>query len=297
MLFKKTIIMVSANGGAEKAVLNIQNQGSLTSGKLKIYNTRLEGGIYVLAFYDNNKVTKCALTQKLDEWTFSTEEKVDLDKSFCALVNIKNATAFPIVVGSANSQAVSKQSQALSRCVNELEEKTELKAEEVKQILDDNQIDFDEEEKEVIEQAISQHLGCEAHHCADCKYREAFYQEIDEEEAQTPSYYSQVSDQLKELFDTCEKESALEEIIPNSKWARVDTLGDGNYWVIGLIYQNSELKFVCFGVPGTYSSSSPQELEGICRFVPLDDTRPYEEGYWITYQDSQTGENVDVDIV
>lgn len=303
MFLKKTIVMVSATQGTEKAVLWIDHKNGQTQGKVKLYNQKQNDGIYVLSFYDGKKVTKCGLSQcGAQEFCFSTEQEIELDTAVCAIVNIKGAKPTAVVVGSCSNQAPSTKDLAFAQSLGELEEKKGLKAKDVQQILDDNQIDFDEEENKEIERAIDEEMkkcDCEQKNCAGCRYREAFYAEPEQPEKidVKATYYSEVSDQLKQLFDTCEKEDALEEIIPNSKWVKVDYANDGNYYVVGLIYENDTLKFVCFGVPGYYASESPKELEGLCKWVSIDSSKPFEFGYWITYQDAKTGENVEVEIV
>lgn len=304
MFLKKTIIMVSANSGTEKAVVWLNHKNGETQGKVKLYNIKQNDGIYVLSFYDGNKVVKCGLVENgSQELTFSSEQDINLDTAVCAIVNIKGAKPVAVVVGSCKNNSPSARDLAFAQTLGEMNEKQDLKAKDVQQILDENQIDFDEEENREIERAIDEELNkceCEQKSCAGCRYREAFYAEPQKEPEKIEvkaSYYSEVSDQLKQLFDTCEKEETLEEIIPNSKWVKVDYANDGNYYVVGLIYENDTLKFVCFGVPGYYASESPKELEGLCRWVPTDSSKPFEFGYWITYQDAKTGENVEVEIV
>lgn len=304
MFLKKTVVMVSASGGSEKAVLSANYKNGETCGKVKLYNIKQNDGIYVLSFVNDGKVTKCGLTGCGEgEFEFSTEQEIDLANSVCAVVNIKDAKPTPLVVGNCKNEAPNASELAFAKSIGQMNEKKNLSSKDVQEILDENEIDFDESEKREIERAIDEEMDkcdCEQKNCAGCRYREAFY--ADEKQEEEPievksTYYSEVSDQLKHLFDTCEKESALEEIIPNSKWVKVDYSSDGNYYVVGLIYEDETLKFVCFGVPGYYASESPKELEGLCKWVPVDSSKPFEFGYWITYQDAKTGENVEVEIV
>ena len=304
MFLKKTVVMVSASGGSEKAVLWATHKNGTTRGKVKLYNIKQNDGIYVLSFVCDGKVTKCGLTGSgAGEFEFSTEQEIDLDGSVCAVVCVKDAKPTPLVVGNCKNQAPTARELAFAESIGQIDQKKDLSSKDVQEILDENQIDFDESEKQEIERAIDEELDkcdCDKKNCAGCRYREAFYaDEKQDDEPQTvkSTYYSEVSDQLKHLFDTCEKESALEEIIPNSKWVKVDYAKDGNYYVVGLIYEDETLKFVCFGVPGYYASESPKELEGLCKWVPTDSSKPFEFGYWITYQDAKTGENVEVEIV
>ena len=81
-------------------------------------------------------------------------------------------------------------------------------------------------------------------------------------------------------------------IIPFSKWVKIDYEEKGEYYVVGLMYENDEIKYVCYGVPSIYKEEPPKELNGFCQWLPIDTLKQEGFGYWITYQDAKTGENV-----
>ena len=66
----------------------------------------------------------------------------------------------------------------------------------------------------------------------------------------------------------------------------------GEYYVVGLMYENGEIKYVCYGIPSVYGDEPPKELKGFAQWLPIDSTKSDGFGYWITYQDAETGENV-----
>lgn len=100
MFLKKTVVMVSASGGSEKAVLSANYKNGETCGKVKLYNIKQNDGIYVLSFVNDGKVTKCGLTGCGEgEFEFSTEQDIDLSNSVCAVVYVKDAKPTPLVVG------------------------------------------------------------------------------------------------------------------------------------------------------------------------------------------------------
>ena len=107
-------------------------------------------------------------------------------------------------------------------------------------------------------------------------------------------FYNLISEQIDELFVKYPRERRLEELIEESKWVKVDFENDGHYYVIGLIYENGNLQYVCYGVPGTYSVEPPKELERYSQWLPLKAGEPEGEGYWIMYQDANTGESVNL---
>ena len=299
MFFKKTIIMISASGGTQKGVINAEYKNGATFGSVRLYNCSQLDGILVLAFLDNSKVIKCGLIpNSSNEWTFKTEEKVNLEKAFVSVVQVKNSKPTPIVVGSFENGKLDNIRSRLTNCISTVLDSPKPTIKEVEEVLDNNNIELDEEENIAIEEALDKEFKC-SNNCAKCSYREAFYKEQVAPPPAQVSYFSQVSEQIKKLFETNQTDSQLEEIIPNSKWVKVDYEQDGNYYVVGLIYSpdGEQLDYVCYGLPGFYANNAPKELEGICKWVPLDSSRPLEMGYWITYQNAQTGENVDVEII
>ena len=66
----------------------------------------------------------------------------------------------------------------------------------------------------------------------------------------------------------------------------------GDYYVLGLIYEEDELKYVCYGVTGIYQKNPPRELSGYPVWFPLDKEKREGFGYWLTYQDAESGKSV-----
>ena len=101
-----------------------------------------------------------------------------------------------------------------------------------------------------------------------------------------------IAEQLQELFDTYPREYSLEKLIDNSKWVKINHEEENKYYVVGLIYDNDDVKYICYGVPGSYYTEPPMELQGYSQWLPTDVNDPYNNGYWVMYQDSETGENI-----
>ncbi len=109
------------------------------------------------------------------------------------------------------------------------------------------------------------------------------------------SFFSKVSGQVEKMFQDKEPEKVLENIIPDSKFCRVEN-GD-DYYVFGVIYEGGVEKCLCYGVPSEYKDVPPKELEGYCQWLPVDPENYLSKGYWLTYQDAKTGENIMVEII
>lgn len=107
------------------------------------------------------------------------------------------------------------------------------------------------------------------------------------------SYFEQVSDQIEKLFTEGTRETELESLMPHTKWVRVDFSGDGRFYVVGLVGDKPD--YICYGLPADYSPEPPDEISGYCGWLPLDVKNPQGKGYWLLYQDADTGESVTTD--
>ena len=108
-------------------------------------------------------------------------------------------------------------------------------------------------------------------------------------------FYNLIADQLEELFARYPKEKSLEQLIDNSTWCRIDADSDNKYYVVGIIKVENNIKYICYGVPGNYNTQPPIEMRGYSQWLPTDTKDPYNNGYWVMYQDSDTGENILID--
>lgn len=308
----RTIILSGIDESEKKAVLNLEKKVEGYGGNLRLYNFKEEpSGILTLAFLVNKEVIKAALSplgKNLYSFNFEFDDEI---KSFsCALVLISQGNATPLLLGSTEGKTNDFDS-AFSKNFNLLD-KPNLTIDETEASLDSTGIDFASEEKEEIEKAIDQNISI-ADKCASCSYRNAFYscnkqvdsckQETMFEEPELPkintvqsTFYDEIKGQLSLLFERYPEETFLNEIIPNSKWVKVDYEDNGQYFVIGLMYENEQVAYVCYGMPGEYSVTPPREFAGLSQWLPLDPEKPNELGYWIMYQDAQTGENVEIKI-
>jgi len=110
-------------------------------------------------------------------------------------------------------------------------------------------------------------------------------------------FYELIKSQIEDLFEKYPNERFLEGLIENSKWVKIDFENNGRYYVLGLIYQNSTVKYVCYGVPGRFDTLPPKEIEDYNQWIPLNVNNVNGEGYWIMYQDALTGESIKLDVV
>jgi len=106
-------------------------------------------------------------------------------------------------------------------------------------------------------------------------------------------FYDLIGEQVDELFKKFPLDYELSNIIPNSKWIKVDYENNGKTYVLGLIYEISEIKYICYGVPGKYDVLPPVELQEFSQWLPFE--KDGIQGYWLMFQDAKTGDSVLID--
>lgn len=300
MFKKKSLVLMGVGSGREKAVLTLENDGDLISGRVRLYNfSKPPEGILSLGFYENSRVRKCGLVLSSSMlYSFKTEPDLADDFS-CAVVNFVGANVKPLLFGS--TQARDSQIDVLSKIAGEALEKSSLQ--EVEEILDEAGVEYSQDLQEEIDEAIDkemhtcedvQSLSSEPDKCANCKYKRCFFgeQEVPEKE-EKPRFIDEIKGQIDKLFANSPSENFLEEMIPSSKWVRVEFDGEGDYYILGLIYDgDNNVKYVCYGVPGIYQKTPPTQLSGFPVWFPLDSEKRESFGYWLTYQDAESGESI-----
>lgn len=101
-------------------------------------------------------------------------------------------------------------------------------------------------------------------------------------------YYEKVKKELCALFGKYPEEAALCRLIPQSNWVRV-SFGKGKYYVVGLIREETQPKYICYGVPTDRRGDPPEALKGWCSFLPSSLFDLDGKGYWMMYEDAETG--------
>ncbi|MCL2599174.1 MAG: hypothetical protein FWD76_04620 [Firmicutes bacterium] len=106
------------------------------------------------------------------------------------------------------------------------------------------------------------------------------------------SFYDRLSVQIEKLFETYQRETELEKLLPDTKWCKIDFDNNGRYYCIGLVGKKPD--YICYAVPSPYTPLPPPELDGYCQWLPLQPMHPKGKGYWVLYQDAYSGESVGI---
>ncbi len=106
-------------------------------------------------------------------------------------------------------------------------------------------------------------------------------------------YYDTVKNQLDALMEKYPPEEDLAASIPFSRWAKISFSGE-KYYVVGVIRDDAKPKYICYGVPAKNHGDPPDALKGYCSFMPLSVFDLSGKGYWMMFQDAETGQCVHI---
>ncbi|MBE7074719.1 MAG: hypothetical protein E7376_01910 [Clostridiales bacterium] len=294
MIYKKSVVLSSVNKGKEKGVLTLEYDGGEMLGNVRLYNfSREPEGILSVGILHDGQVFKAGLTfEKAGFYTFKLNGTKNLEKFSCAVVNFVKGEATPLLHGATNGAPTTEERLANSLCVFD----QPATVENVENTLDANGIFL--QEQSAIDEYIDQQISACENGCVGCKYRDAFFKQEDsilpeeDEVEEEESFFDGIKEQITTLFEKYPEEEFLKQIIPDSKWVKIDYEEKGEYYVVGLMYENDQIKYVCYGVPSVYNEEAPKDIKGFAQWLPIDISKEQGFGYWITYQDATTGENV-----
>ena len=303
-LFKKRSIVLSdvELDSNRKAVLTFEETKEGIKGSLRLYNFPHElEGLSSLGININQKVYKAGLTLKSNRLYEFFVDFNEIPSVFsCALINFQNASPKPILYGSSSGGADDVYAQIIT------EISSENTYQNAKNTLDKYEVSLDTQDD--VEKEIDNALCEDCCSCANCIYKKYFFEnhkeetinqdpkeeekEI-EEEPQTYLFLERLRPQIDKMFEENPSETNLQELIPSSKWVKVEYEDDGDFYVLGLIYdEDQNIKYVCYGVPAVFEEEAPKELSGYPIWLSIDKDDPNGFGYWLTYQDASTGQPV-----
>lgn len=109
---------------------------------------------------------------------------------------------------------------------------------------------------------------------------------------ENPNILQSILPQFKYIFENYEPDESLNKLIPNGKFVRVNekvssfSLDNNNQYSIGAIYEENQMKYICYAVLCNYNSPVPEELGPHYQWLPLDKEDPLSEGYYVVFQDA-----------
>ncbi len=91
--------------------------------------------------------------------------------------------------------------------------------------------------------------------------------------------------QFEYVFANFPENSELNALLENAKFVKIDE--NGEEYSIGSIYENDEMKYICYAVRANYNQPAPIELGQFYQWLPIDSLDPLSNGYYIVYQDAK----------
>lgn len=110
---------------------------------------------------------------------------------------------------------------------------------------------------------------------------------------ETGNFYSLIQPQLDELFEKFPHYKELEDLVENTEWVKVNYSQDGQHYILGKLYDGQIVTHLCYGIPAqSRQSTPPSTLSEYCQWLPTNLKEPDGAGYWVMYQNAETGENI-----
>ena len=287
----KTIILSSplTNG---RGILTIYNEDELLKCKIRLYNVSKLNRFCKLGIYHNKEVFSANLLEKEGVYFSSMVGNFDMDNDFyCAIINTENENNV-ILSGGTYSGYFFNEEDNIENKFKTIE----------KENPNTNLYDYNEE---TIDKKLEEVCSEDCEKCKNCKYKQWFYVEqnqekIEKEEPITTNLENlqnqntideeiknrnipSLIDQFKNIFENYPEDNVLNNLIQNSKFVKINE-NNTNY-SIGAIYENNEMKYICYAVMCNYNTPAPNEIGEHYQWLPLDNEDPLSEGYYIVFQD------------
>lgn len=320
----KTLILSSLKqfpSNTPRAIVTFIDNTESILGKIRLYNLKsLDTGVK-MGIYLDGEVKTMDLVQKFDSYEFSTKDKLDLNKEiYCALIDTSKNNDVVLCGGSysgyfssdENGQNVflspqieeepeeevcseAEQQEEITPCPNCDCENCEYKKYFYEQHKQENEIaSNDKNSTEQEEQTLDTNISALKNETeSDIKSENL---KSTEAEVNPENFLSQISEQLDEMFERYPLDPVIMSIIPNSKIIKVSDAVDGKPYILGVMYEDDEIKYLVYGVPSNYSQKAPDELGENYNWLPLDVNAPYADGYYLIYQDASTGKLVPIKV-
>ena len=332
ILLKKNVILIPADYDGvsnQKGVLTLEYQDDKIVGSLRCYNLKPTAEVFSVGLQvgDSTFKTKATAKELSNLKLILNATATNASKVNCVIVSLNGDKYTTLLWGSTE---ITK-SIAENYFVESLLEKTQIltsqenakkesqkpatmqsKSEQIEsqqdEIFEDelleNYIDkvmSQTSEQADLNKASSESNSAENNYSFVPDFEKTFVQAnnstkiIQNEQNTSSTFFGRVENQIQTLFDSNQADVTLEKIIPDSKFCKVQN-GE-EFYVFGVIYQEGKPRCICYGIPADYSSVPPAEVDGLCQWLPLDSNNYQGKGYWMTYQDAITGDNIVVELV
>lgn len=293
----KNIILTSAGDDKNlKGILTLENTEKSTIVTLKKYNFDDIKDKLILGIKTNGEFYKVEIT---NEENYLINKKLNLNEKICAVVLSSSGFTTKILIwGSNETSRVWKES-----ILYDIDAKNEQAKEDKKEVLSSKINDYKDENIESLEKTYTNNISTDDYETdeeietiVDNAFNNEMFDENLEEINETNNkkdFLSTIENQVEELLNNYEEEKALENLIPNSKFVKVNS-NDENFYIFGVIKEDNQIKYIVYGLPGEYNVKPNDEYKNYYQWLPLNPENPEGYGYYLMYQDAESGNQIEV---
>lgn len=109
------------------------------------------------------------------------------------------------------------------------------------------------------------------------------------------NFYKRMKAEIEGLLSAYPPAEDLQSVVHGSKWVKI-SYGDNKFYVFGVIYEGKKPLYICYGVPSANTAAPPESMQGLASFIPSS-TESAESGYWVMYQDANTGASLKISLI
>lgn len=280
----KTIIISSPKENNTRGILSIFQEDDLLKCRLRVYNIDSLSKFCKIGIYHQNQVYTANLLNKNGVYESSFVGDFSMDKDFyAAIINTEKDNEVLLSGGTYQGFYFSDNSV----------------------FLDDDQFSKQEIKKDIENKEENTQM-CEENcdRCAKCKYKEFFYssQNVDIDQQQNEkieekleknnkndekieNFVNLIIPQLDSLFENYEADNKLNTLMQNSKFVKISE--GGEQYSIGAIYDEQEVRYICYAIKREYNINPPEELGKHYQWLPIDQEDPLSDGYYVVFQDAK----------
>ena len=304
----KTIILSNENQKG-RGILTIFQENDLLECRIRLYNIEKLNRFCKIGVYHNNEVFSANLLEKNGTYSSSVVGNFNIDQDFYTAI-IDTSKENEVILSGGTYAGFFFNEQAVFNKFDRIE----------KEIPNTNIYDYSKSENTINEPNNVCNENCG--NCENCVYKEYFYShneikieknnttpqpnpdekntnissveqqseispnqvDLAELKEEKQSIIQSLIPQFQYIFENYPKDETLNNLIPNSKFVNIKE-NNQNY-SIGAIYDNEEMKYICYATMSAYNSPAPEELGEHYQWLPLNKEDPLSDGYYIVFQDA-----------
>lgn len=140
---------------------------------------------------------------------------------------------------------------------------------------------------------MKQYLGQEEENKVQTSSLDAKPSNLQNEAQEGETFFDEISQQFDTMMQQGHVCEEVQMLIPNSQWVYIDAQDDEPQCIIGKIFdEENNIRYVCCGIPAENINEVGQINLEYSQWLPINPQDPEGRGYYITYQDAKTGENI-----